>query len=194
MKPVFLISLLLVICSWCQFLAEAETDNKIVDKYYSLFNSSDGTGLLYAMTEFSKEVPSTDRSEVLASIIDQASKKPEDSQVIANIAGSLYNEGASFVWSVHLERSLLAQVKHGDATVRSSIIDLLAHKEHNKYRGICLSSLEDPDDHVRKIAVSSIGRWDDGREILSKYIKDHYFSPDHNASVQKAENMLKASR
>jgi hypothetical protein len=170
--------------------APAQINDAMVDKYYNEFNALDGTALVNASIELSMEVPLNSQSELFADLIDRAAKNPKDFPVITETITLIYNRGSRLLWNAHLEKALLAQIRHPAPQVRMMLVGLLARKEPDKYREISLSFLNDPDDDVRGRALDAMRGWKDREDILKKYIKDHAADPDHAKSVDDAKRLL----
>jgi len=165
----------------------AEISDSIVDKYYEEMHTTDGTASINIGINLSTEFPDASQGELFAVLIDRADKKQEDYSVLCNVLTYLINKDPSFVWSAHLEKSLLALTKCPDVKVRAGLIRLLTMREKNKYQDLCIAFLDDPNDDVRNIAIPAVGYRANGRNILKKYIQDHDADPNYAKSVARAK-------
>src|SRR5271167_2098221 len=84
-------------------IAKAQTIDAWVNEFSGRFNS-DGTGKALAVAEFGK-VPTSDRAEVLARILDRfASQKPIDSNGISGAYDAIL--ATKIPWTDHLQKSI----------------------------------------------------------------------------------------
>jgi hypothetical protein len=173
----------------------ADSIDDFVNKYYPPLkqNENDGTGQLGILTNFFKEVPPASQAEVLARILEKASiTTPPDNDLIESILSvSKGFQDNKVEWNAHLEKLIYAQAKNPDPNVRALAVYALAKIRQDTAHDFVLTFLNDPDERVRHVTLSSIDTWPDAEAIYQKFIQDHQSDTSYSKSIQDANVLVK---
>lgn len=170
----------------------ADARGDLVDKYINrLQDQTCGNGVRGVISDLIDEVPASERDELFASIIDKGGQSPEADNAIPHILDILSPESFGDVWSSHLEKAVLSQNANKSPGVRRMLVGLLSKRDREKYREICLSYLDDPDQRVQFGAVCALEYWPDAVGVLSKYVRGRRYNAEDPADpVAEAKRFL----
>jgi hypothetical protein len=176
--------------------ALADSEGHLVSEYYKKFNiTNDGTASMIALSYFRSTVPVALQPDILADILDRA-LHDQNPFIAGNILVMLNSDdfGPPLQWNQRLQKSIYAQTKFPDWSVRRLLVDLIKHRQKEAARDVMLSLQNDPDDRVRWEALNAIERWPDAKSIYQAYIQAHQTDPAFAKAVVNAQVHLETLR
>jgi hypothetical protein len=150
---------------------------------------------------YNRAVPLKDRARLLCALAERANKNPINNAVIEQVMSWADPRHRDYpqtgVWSRELEKCLCLQTKNPDQFIRLNLLLLLDnwsiddpwHRSNS--RAVILAFLNDDESEmIRENALSVIARWPDGKQLLSKYTKDHLSDPARHSTVFAIQEVM----
>jgi hypothetical protein len=173
----------------------ALTENALATKYYSEFNTHDGTGAMIAGSNFIHEVPVETRANILADILNRAISEKNHLVMQAIIVFLIGGDGgARPAWNERLTQSVFALENGSDWNTKTLLVDLLSNRKERGARSIILALQTDPDDRVRFEALRAVAKWPDAVSIYQTYIQVHQGDPSYARAVRNAQSRMQRVR